>query len=440
MRLAWFSPMPPVRSGIATCSADLVHALRREHDVDVYVDAGAKPAAIEGTSAHEFIWRHQQHPYDLTIFQLGNSSHHDFIWPYLFRFPGLAVLHDARLHHARAALLLRERKIDDYRAEFAANEAEVSADAAELAVAGFDSHLLYAWPFTRLIVSASRMTAVHSRLMRDALGERHPGASIEYLRLGHGTEVAADAIAARRDAGRRAHGLPADAIVFACIGGLTPEKRIPQILEAFAALLPYDDRARLLLAGSPAAHYDVAADVRRRGLGNRVVMTGYLSSDDALTDCIAAADVTLNLRWPTAREMSGPWLRSLAAGRASIIIDLEHLADVPALDPRTWAVTQPGATPICVAIDILDEDHSLRLAMRRLARDAALRDSLGEAARAYWTRKHSAAAMLDDYRRLLPIAAQMPAPRPSLPRHLIDNGNAFMTSILDEIGVAVPWS
>ena len=45
---------------------------------------------------------------------------HDYLWPYLFRYPGLTVLHDAHLHHARAALL-RTRRADDYRAEFAAN-------------------------------------------------------------------------------------------------------------------------------------------------------------------------------------------------------------------------------------------------------------------------------------------------------------------------------
>ena len=33
--------------------------------------------------------------YDLIVYQLGNSRLHGFIWPYLFRWPGLAVLHDA---------------------------------------------------------------------------------------------------------------------------------------------------------------------------------------------------------------------------------------------------------------------------------------------------------------------------------------------------------
>ena len=131
-------------------------------------------------------------------------------------------------------------------------------------------------------------------------------------------------------------------MLFGVFGGLTPDKRVPQILDALGAVIPYAPSAHLLLAGAPARHYDVMADVHQRGLSDRVTLTGYLPSESELTDCIAACDVSLNLRWPTAREMSGPWLRALAAARPTITIDLEHLVDVPSLDPRTWVVNAVG--------------------------------------------------------------------------------------------------
>src|SRR5215207_7812668 len=123
-RLAWFSPMPPVRSGIASYSAEVVTHLQHDYDIDVYVDVsgvGLAPGEARipaPRSAHDFVWRHQKHPYDLAVYQVGNSSHHDFLWPYLFRYPGLAVLHDGHLHHARAAALLRQNRAGHYRAEF----------------------------------------------------------------------------------------------------------------------------------------------------------------------------------------------------------------------------------------------------------------------------------------------------------------------------------
>jgi glycosyltransferase involved in cell wall biosynthesis len=446
MRIAWFSPMPPVRSGIAHDSAELVGALQGDHDIVVFVDEPVVRAAPPGSvrSAHDFVWMHHRDPFHLTVFQLGNSSHHDFMWPYVFRYPGLAVLHDAHLHHARAAALLRERRADHYRAEFAANEPESNRDAAELAVKGFDSFLYYEWHFTRLVTAASKVTAVHSRLVRDAFREQIPDAHVEHIRLGHGTPLDQDAVTTGRRAARTRYRIPDDAIVFGCFGGLAPEKRLPQILDAFGAVLPYAPSARLLLAGAPADHYDVAADVAARALASRIILTGYLDTDEELTECIAASDVGLTLRWPTAREVSGPWLRCLAAGRATVVIDLAHMTDVPSLDPRTWTVNGSDAldspAPVCVAVDILDEDHSLRLAMRRLAADAGLRDTLGGSARRYWLAKHSHGLMLDDYRRVLAMAADAAAPAPRLPHHLTDDESGLLEHLLGAFAVPVPWS
>jgi glycosyltransferase involved in cell wall biosynthesis len=440
MHLAWFSPMPPVRSGVATYSAEVVAALDGEHEIDCFVHL-TSPGNPRLLSAHDFVWRHLQNPYDLTVFQLGNSSHHDYMWPYLFRYPGLVVLHDVHLHHARAAALLRERRADDYRAEFAANDPDVDSDAAELAIAGFDSPLFYDWPFTRLVISSSRSSAVHSRVMRNKLAAGFPDAAVEHIRLGHGTPVTAEDAAVRRRQARDAYGIDDRDVVFGCFGGLTPDKRIPQILDAFEAILPYAPTARLILGGASASHYDPVADVQRRAISPRVVTTGYLEDDEDLTDLIAATDVTLNLRWPTAREISGPWLRCLAAGKPTVIIDLEQTADVPTLDPRTWTSSAAdGAPPVAVALDILDEEHSLRLSMRRLAADSALRDSLGAAARQYWQMEHAHAAMTGDYRRAIARAASLPVPDVALPGHLRDAGDRTLARVLETFGVAVPWS
>ena len=202
-------------------------------------------------------------------------------------------------------------------------------------------------------------------------------------------------------------------------------------------------------AGLPPRYYDLEADVRKRELQQAVTITGYLESDDDFTDHLAACDVSVNLRWPTAREVSGPWLRALAAGLPTITIDLAHMADVPALDPRTWTVAPVGVTrddrPVTVALDILDEDHSLRLAMLRLAEDGGMRARLGAAARAYWLREHSKELMVEDYRRVIVRAMQAPegtaASGTQLPAHLVDVADRKLGALLEPFGLpGDPWS
>ena len=71
------------------------------------------------------------------------------------------------------------------------------------------------------------------------------------------------------DASRRArarYGITPDAVVFGCYGGLSPDKRLPQVLAAFAATRAYVPAAHLLLAGAVPEHYDLRQDVERQGL------------------------------------------------------------------------------------------------------------------------------------------------------------------------------
>ena len=441
-RIAWFSPMPPIRTGVAVCSGELVAALRSHAEIDVFVDDPVARLATGTRSAHDFVWRHQRQPYDLVVHQLGNSSHHDYQWPYLFRYPGLVVLHDAHLHHARAATLLRTGRRGDYRAEFAASQPDANVDLAELAIAGFDTQLYYRWPFRRLVMLASRMVAVHTPMLAQALAAEVPQAGVEHVRLGHGRALPAGAVRDARQRIRAAYGIPPDAVVFGAFGGLAPEKRIPQILNAFAATRPHLPDARLLLAGASADHYDAAADVRARGLADVTTLTGYLADEEELTSCIAACDVGLTLRWPTAREVSGPWLRCLALGLSTVVVDLAHLGDVPALDPRTWQLHAPAspspADAVCVAIDIVDEEHSLRLALRRLGRDDGLRRQLGQAAAAYWRARHSVDGMVEDYLRVMPLAAARPAPGATLPAHAVDDCGTTLKAMLAPFGLPSP--
>ena len=116
---------------------------QRGHEIDVFVDAARLPVAPGPDTpptagaprildAHEFVWRQQKGHYDLPVYQIGNSHLHRYIWPYLFRYPGLAVVHDGRLHHARAAALQSAGRLDDYRAEVAWNHPALAGQVDDL--------------------------------------------------------------------------------------------------------------------------------------------------------------------------------------------------------------------------------------------------------------------------------------------------------------------
>jgi glycosyltransferase involved in cell wall biosynthesis len=177
----------------------------------------------------------------------------------------------------------------------------------------------------------------------------------------------------------------------------------------------------LLLAGDASDYPALAEEVASPAVVRRVHVTGYLP-DDMVGDYLAATDACLCLRWPTALETSASWVHCLAAARPTVISDLAHLIDVPTVDPRAWRPSSAPELPVAIAIDLLDEDESLRLAMRRLATDPQLRDTLARAGHAYWSANHTLDLMVDDYRRLLGSAAERRAPAPAnLPAHFTED-------------------
>jgi glycosyltransferase involved in cell wall biosynthesis len=428
--LAWFTPLPPVRSGISAYSAELLPVLCGTIDVDVFVDTGAgssqlawsdrqgwtvprgpgvataapaPPAADPGAPRLPRVWPafdfprlHGPRPYDLVVYQLGNAPCHDYMWAYLVRVPGLVVLHDGMLHHARARALLRDGRADDYRAEFRFNHPAANPLIAEHVIAGLPGACASHWPMRGLVVAAARAIVVHGTALEADLRREHPGTAVTRVRMG---------VRAHRPAGRRPP-RPRDALVFAAFGLVTPEKRVPLLLEVFAAAFGRTRDARLWLVGDTVPHYDARADAERLGITDLVTLAGYASDDD-LDDWLDAADVCVCLRWPTTGESSASWLRCLAAGKPTVVTGFRHSLDVPTLDARSGAIVGGSTGPhrprswedaIAVSVDLVDEREALGLAMRRLAGDAVLRERLGTNARARWARDHTVETMAGDYR------------------------------------------
>ena len=445
-RVAWFTPLPPSRSGITGYSIELLSRLGNRYRVDVFVDTALHdpPPGVAGVfNAHDFVWKHDIEPYDLVVYQLGNSPYHDYMWPYLGRFPGLVALHDGHLHHARARWLLQEGRPEDYRAEFRFNHPDANTSVVELGIAGLLGSLTYLWPMRRVVLTSSRLVLVHNAMLAQELQLEMPDLPVAVVEMGVPDRPASSTARERLRTRLR---IAPDAVVFAAFGKVTPEKRISQALHALATLADATPSWHLMLCGETIDHYDAPAEARRRGLGDRVTVTGYIDEED-MPNYVAAADVGFCLRWPSSRETSASWLRCLAAGTPTIVTDLIHLTDVPSLDPRDWNVAgcptgRDGygnrIHPACVSIDILDEDHSLALAVRRLVTDNGLRATLGRDARRLWKNRFTLDGMASGYADAIDKACTLSADerrRSKLPPHLRRDGTERARSLLAELGL-----
>lgn len=93
-----------------------------------------------------------------------------------------------------------------------------------------------------------------------------------------------------------------------------------------------------------------------------------------------------------------------------------------------------------MSVELIDEIHMLRLALRRLTEDAALRARLGAAARRYWGAQATMSVMARDYESALATARALPEPtKPAgWPAHLTADGSSTARALLAQFGRPYP--
>jgi hypothetical protein len=293
----------------------------------------------------------------------------------------------AYLMHVPGVLRLRSRSLHESRTQALRQQHREHHRARELAFGDWD---LMAVP-----ILASRMTVVSDAHAAAGLQRAFPAACVRYAPLGLGRGQA------------RARPGPGPGLT--PIAGSLDPGRSAVVQRAFARAR--DAGARLdLVTGSP-------------------------------DDILDKADIIVATSWPPADEMTMA-LAAMAARRAVIVLETESTAGWPALDPQTW---QPrgwnGQSPIVISIDPRDEEHSLSLALRRLAADGPLRASLGSAAHAWWQQHATLEHAVNAWRSILAEAATVkPRERPSnWPPHLTADGTERARELLGEFGAVVDF-
>lgn len=395
MKLSVLTPLPPMPTGIADYSALLLDALARRDDVDIeaFCPGELEPQSFPVKSPDAFDAGETS---GRTMYHVGNSEHHDFLYPYLFDHPDVLVLHDLVVHHARLNAFLESPEVRSYRADlgnvakraralakinaYRAEVVEAYPDRgeaiAEIAVRMGGGSLLYAYPLYEHLVRRARLTLVHATTARDEIRKRCPDADVRRVRMGIEAPAVID-----RDEARRRLGL-SGGLILASFGLITPEKRIGMALAALRRLRARGVAARYVLVGGEVDHYDARAEAEALGVAEAVSFAGRVSEASFWLHAFAA-DVCLNLRYPSAGETSATLLRLLACGRPVMVTDQIHAADFP---DTVVARTRLEGDEDGLYCDLMD-----------LIRAEARRRELSRRARAFVLDEHSVDAMVDDF-------------------------------------------
>jgi glycosyltransferase involved in cell wall biosynthesis len=370
VKVAYYSPLPPERSGIADYSALLLPALRER--LDVVVSERGRRRAPRGI--------------DLSVYHVGNNPEiHGWIVDALRRTPGVVVLHDFVLHHLVAGLTLARKDVAGY---LSAMERESGLPGRLLALGVVDGCVPPLWstrpedfPLAGEILDLARDHGliVHSEHVRSRA--RAAGFTGAIRRIPMPVWPAPNATAAD------VQGDP----VIGSFGFLNANKRIPQLLEAFAVLRRRSPRARLLLVGPESPGLELGQRIESLGLADAVERHGYVD-EERIWSLLAACDVCVSLRWPTMGETSAGAIRVLSLAKPLVVSDVDAFREFP------------DDVVVKVAPDER-EVETLAANLVLLADDPERRAAMSEAARAYAKSEHDVERVADLYVAALEEAA-----------------------------------
>jgi len=291
------------------------------------------------------------------------------------------VLHEYVLHHLIAGITIGR---GDGRGYLDAMERELGVAGRLLGLGVLDNLLPLLWetqperfPLSGTVLDHAHGLVVHSRYVGERA--RAVGYDGRLWRIPHPVWPMHDVEAATDVSG---------APLIGCFGFLNINKRIPQLLEAFAALRSDRPDARLLLVGAAGERFDVQRRLERLGLTEGVERLDYVP-EERMWSLMAACDVLVNLRYPTMGETSGSVIRALSLGKPLVVSDVG------------WFSELPDDVVLKVPVD----EHEVGVLAAALSVAADHGGPLGAAARAYVRREHDLDRVANRYTAALEIAA-----------------------------------
>ena len=303
MTVGYYAPLPPARTGVADYAAALLAELRKHGRVEVAPERC-----------------------DAALYHLGNNELHAAIYRRAIERPGVAILHDAVLHH----FLLGQLSEGQYLDEFVYNYGEWTRGLArELwrgrAASGADSRY-FDYAMLRRPAERSLAIVAHNPAAADAVKRHAPKARVEEIPHLFQPPAALPG-AGEPERWRQRLGIPSTAFLFGVFGYLRESKRLMAVMEAFAAARRERPQMALLVAGRFAS-----SDLERAAAplldAPGIVRRPYLE-DSEFWLAAHAVDACINLRDPGAGETSGIAIRLMGIGKPVLLTEGPECARFP---------------------------------------------------------------------------------------------------------------
>ena len=331
MKLNWFSPLPPLPTGIAEYTGTILPYLAARAEIVLWTDQSEwspeleRYASVKRFQGDEVSWVEASRA-EATVYHMGNNPlYHRSIWQVSRRLPGIMVLHDLRLQDFFTCV---------FRDFFADREGylrlmqryygDAGCRAGEELWSGRRNmeDMATAFPLTSACTENSIGVVVHTP---GGLESLKPGSSYPLGFIPFPYAAAPNAVFESWQA-KRAPAKPPYRLVV--MGYLNPNRRLDSLLHAWGT-----SRVRnsftLDVYGTLWDEAHVRRQIRKYGLEKAVRLHGYTPCSK-LDEHLIDADLGINLRYPSMGEASMSQLQMWDHDLTSLVTRTGWYASLPA--------------------------------------------------------------------------------------------------------------
>lgn len=376
-KLAFVSPLPPEKTGIADYAAELLPQLARHYDITVIVQQVAvEHAWIQAnTPLHDVAWfRQNAHRFDRLLYQMGNSDKHIYMLALMAEMPGMLVLHDFFLSGPLAWCM--EEQPEHLRAwTKALYQSHGWKALVDRFKPGNTEQAVFAWPCNLPVLQQALGVIVHSDFSRQLAQRFYDKQAVEDWAVIPLLRQPTPAI--NRVEARQKLGISSEDFVVCSFGVLGSAKLNQRLLEAWlASPLAESKQCHLVFAGeNQGGEYgeNLRKTIEQSAAKNRIRITGWVDTENFRT-WLAAADMAVQLRAQSRGETSAAVLDCLNYGLPLVVNAHGAMAELP--EDALWLL--PDAFSNTQLID----------ALTTLWREPARRAALGARAQQHTHSQH----------------------------------------------------
>jgi glycosyltransferase involved in cell wall biosynthesis len=373
LKLAYVSPLPPARSGIADYSAELLPELSRHYEIEVIVDHSEEVSSIAKANwpvrTAEWFASHANE-YDRVLYHFGNSAFHSHMFGLLAAVPGVVVLHDFFLSSVVLDMDFHGITPGGWVKELYHSHGYPAVQA--LFHMNDSANVMWKYPCNLSVLQNSLGVIVHSDNSRRLASHWYGKNGIddwEVISLMRQSAIKPD-----RSKARAKLGFTDDDFVVCSFGLMGPTKLNHRLLEAWlVSRLSENKNCHLVFVGeNQESAYGQAflGAVRDSNAKVRIRITGWVDMD-TFREYLVVADIGVQLRTLSRGETSAAVLDCMNYGLATIVNVNGSMADLP--DAGVWKLPDEFTDEQLVdALEALWQDQARRVDIGQMGREIIL--------------------------------------------------------------------